>query len=307
MKKVYLNAIKIIISIILLTFVIVKVGLEEIIGTFLSMDLKYIPLILVIYFISVILGAFNIYLLLKKINVKLNFLIILKYHLLSWSVGLFMPGKIGEFSIIYLLRKEGIHYGKGFAIAFLDKFITLFTLLLFSFIGFIVFFGIDYGFYILLAILTLILLAFILTSSFGSKIIKFIFRKYSSYFEVFRDTFKEFFIKHKMNLFINFLITILKWFLASIVVLFIFFSFGYSANIFLITLISMSLIIINLVPITFHGLGLKELAAVYLYGLIGIPGEISVATYLIFTIIAYLLGVILMLSFGHFFFKKTSL
>ena len=129
MKKNFVFMIsRIFISIAILGILIYYVGIKQILETFVSMKKVFLIPILILHIISLLIGALNIKILIKKIKNKLSFRKILKYYLVSWSIGSIMPGKIGEFSILYMLKKENISYGQSLAITMIDKIITIIVL-----------------------------------------------------------------------------------------------------------------------------------------------------------------------------------
>jgi len=280
--------IKIIISLLILLILIKIVGPEKLLEIILNINLIYIIPVVIIYILTFFIAAWNINILLNGIKTKIVFKKLLRYTIISWSLGLVSPGKIGDFSMVYFLKKEKVKIGSGFGIVLIDKAITLFVLLLFALLTTVILLT-KKDFFIVLVI---IILAFFGTIIILNKKTREIIRhkilgKYSKNFKGFYKTI-EFIIKNnKKELTYNFLVTILKWVISGINVLFIFLGLGASGNLVLITLISASLIIFNLVPITFHGIGLKEAAGIYLYGLIGISGEVVIVTYIIFNILAY--------------------
>lgn len=220
--------------------------------------------------------------------------------MLSWAVGLFTPGKVGEFSLVYFLKKDGLEIGKAIGVALIDKVITLLTLLICSGLGMFTLFGLRYTFYLPLVLAAAVILAYLLLFC-AEKINS---ERFSQGLRDFRTSLKEFLQKHKGLLVINFILTMVKWCITGVAFFVVFASFGSSSNVFMIIIISMTIIIINIIPITLHGLGLKEVAAVYLYGMINIPEDVAVASSLFFSLLAYAVGILLILSFGSYFHKK---
>ncbi len=285
--------IKIIISLVIFLILIKIIGIEKILGTLYQIKIYYLIPIFLLYGLIIIIGAWSIDILLKSLNKHIKFLKLFKYTIISWSVGLISPGKLGEFSIVYFLKKEKIKLGTGFAIILTDKIITLIVLLIFTLVTAALLLTKKEVTYTIIGILVIIFGICLLSlkklrTFIGGKIL----RKYSRNFKGFYKTIIFLIKKKKKYLIINFIVTIAKWLVSAIVTSLIFLSLNAKANIFFITIISASLIILNLVPITFHGIGLKEGVGVYLYGLIEIPGEIVVATYVIFNIMAYLIATI---------------
>ena len=112
MKKIYKFSIKYVLGISLLLLLIYKVGLSSIISVLKELNWYYIPLVIVTWICLFILGTLNIAILLKPLKKKINKLKLFSYYILSWSFGLFIPGKIGEFALVYFLKKEKLVYKK---------------------------------------------------------------------------------------------------------------------------------------------------------------------------------------------------
>ena len=92
MKKAYSFIIRLLISITIIILLIYWIGIKEIIETFNRNNLIIIPLLLILYYISFVINTLNIGVLLDKINHKIKPLLLFKYSLISWSLGLFVPG-----------------------------------------------------------------------------------------------------------------------------------------------------------------------------------------------------------------------
>ena len=124
--------IKIIFSLVVFLILIKIIGLEKITTTLSQMKLIYLIPVITIYLLGFVIGTLNVFILLKGLKLKIRFNKLLKYTIISWSIGLFSPGKVGDFSIIYLLKKERIKPIVSFAVVLVDKIITLLVLLLFT-------------------------------------------------------------------------------------------------------------------------------------------------------------------------------
>ena len=80
-------------AVVILSLLIYKLGFKQIFNALFSADLIYSIFIIFIWIILLLLGAYNLFMLLKASGVKMNFRKLFKYYLLSWSAGLFFPGK----------------------------------------------------------------------------------------------------------------------------------------------------------------------------------------------------------------------
>src|SRR3989344_4185813 len=91
---------KLIIGISVLGFLFYTIGFQKIIGTILTVNYLSLIIVFITIILNNIIGPWNLLVLTNKLK-KIKFLSMLKYYILSWSLGLFVLGKIGEFSIVY--------------------------------------------------------------------------------------------------------------------------------------------------------------------------------------------------------------
>lgn len=288
------------VSMALLIFIVNKIGLNTILTTFKSIKIAYLPIIGSLYILTLILSGINLWILLRPVAKSIPLFRVITYSMVSWAVGLFTPGKLGEFSVVYLLNKDGLETGKGIAVALVGKFVTLSTLIICSGIGMFILFGTKYTIHFSVALASLFIGVYLLIFCIGKSNA----RKPITWLINCQSSLQDYFKNNKWLLVANFILTIVKWCITGLAFCVVFISFGSSANLVLIIIISMTITIINIIPITLHGLGLKEIAAVYLYGMIGVPGEVSVVSTLFFSMLAYSVGLIIFLSLGSHFRRK---
>jgi len=266
-----------------------KVGFSDIITTFSNLNLSVLAVILLLYPFSFIISTINLKLLSRLPNRKVSFKILLKYMVLSWSYSLFLPGKVGEFSLIYFMKQSGYKIGEASALTLMDKLISILMLLILSSYGLIIFFGMTLALIILSSILVLLIFGMaLLLSTFGRRIGKKILRKYATIFKGFSVTLFFYFRKAKLMLLLNFLFTFLKWMLISSLFFLIFRSYDFNVSAFVVISVTAATVIVALIPISLSGLGIKESFAVFAYSHIGADPAIILTTYLLFTILTYL-------------------
>ncbi len=286
------NIIKLIFGLLLLFFVLYKVGLKEIYETILKINLPFIiPFVFVFYILFFILGAINLKVLLDPIK-KISFKKLLVYYILSWSFGLFVPAKIGEFSLIFLLKKERIPIGETTAISVIDKTITLITFVIFSVIGFSIFFNMINSLKFALILLVILFLAiFSVLSNRTRSIMKKIIGKYHIHFRGFSKTLFGYLKKNKGVLAINFLLTLIKWCIINAGLVFVYFlAFNKLVNPVYIILITAIILTIGLIPITINGIGITTPTAIFLYNKLGVISSVVASVYLIDLIVKYIIG-----------------
>jgi len=297
MNKKLINLIKIIIGILLIFYLINKVGLINIINIIKSINIIYLPLILLLWLVNLLIGATNIKIMLLALGEKLSFTKTLKYYLKSWAYGLFLPGKLGELSIIYFLKKENIGLSKGTIIAIIDKMITFFVLFLIALFGLINILNLKE----IILVLFLISFVFVLSSlflitSYGRRIIRtYILRHHSKEFKNFFKNLSYLFRSRKIFLLLNIFLTFLKWSLIFMIVYLLFSSVNYQIN-FIILMSAVSIgIIISLIPISISGLGVRENSSLAVFMYYNVPSTTAGGILLVHTLIRYIIGIIIFL------------
>ncbi|MBI2105579.1 flippase-like domain-containing protein [Candidatus Woesearchaeota archaeon] len=277
---------RILIGISILYYLIKKVEFNKLTNTIISFNPKFLGLYLILLIIFLIIGALNLKILTDPIKRDIPFKRIFKYFLVSWALGAYLPAKIGELSLIHLYKRESIDYGKGLVIFIIDKLITLLVFSLFSIAGLIVFFDFNIASKItILLIITVLIILITIMSELGRSIIKrYILRKFSKNFIGFSQTFIWFLKENKKIMFYNFILTIIRLFVLSISTYILFIGFGYNISILKILLITAIISILALIPISISGIGVREGGAGFLFGLIGIPLNVTLSVYLIMVI-----------------------
>ncbi|MBI3051398.1 flippase-like domain-containing protein [Candidatus Woesearchaeota archaeon] len=271
-----------------LAMLLYLVGPDKIIATAAAMNPLLLPAIILLFAAGLAMGAYNLKILTDALGVKITYRQMTEYYLKSWAFGLIIPGKIGEFSFVYLARKH-MTTGQAMAVSVLDKMITVITLLALSYIGFFIFLPPEQA--IRLTLITAVAAAagsaFLLTHA-GRGLIKKLLGKYQNKFEGFSNALNHLVFRQRTAAALNLGITLLKWQLTAIVTYIAFLSFGQQINPLIILTISATAMLLSLIPITMSGLGVKEAASVYLYGLAGVAAPVTLSVQIVLLIINYL-------------------
>tara|TARA_Y100000034_G_scaffold126145_1_gene176936 strand:+ start:320 stop:1249 length:930 start_codon:yes stop_codon:yes gene_type:complete len=298
MKNKTLRIVQISFGFILLFALFYTFGLSAIIDALLTTKPFYLLLATVFFLLTFLIGAFNIYVLLRSTPHKYSFLDILKSYLLSSSVASFFPGKLGEFSLLYYLKKDKVKLGTSSAIFFMDKIITLLVVLLLAFVAILSYYDLAIALKIgLIGLLVLILGTFLfLLKPTRNFITKYILRKHASSFKGFMPTITHCFKNHKFLLLANILITFLRWIIRTLLTYTLFLSLGFDIALAPIIFILALETLVALIPITINGLGTKHAVAVYAYQqILTVPGHITLTRLLLGHILRYLFSAIWLL------------
>ncbi len=284
------NAIRIVrlaTGICIFALLILWVGYENIASTFFSFNLVYLLPALLLFLAIFLINSINLKILLSPIK-KLDLSFILKKYMLSWSLGFIFPGKLGEFSLSFLI-KDKIAIGKSSAVLVIDKLVSFVVFLFFSIFPLIYFFGIEKTIHLIALLVGFTLFAgfFIITEKGRTILKKTILRWHQHLFEGFSKTFNEFLKKERKVILANFLFTIARLLVQTTFTLFIFLGFNQQVNFVLLMVVSAAVTIISAIPITVGGLGIRQGSMAFLLGLVGVPYATTISVSIIGMSIRY--------------------
>ncbi len=290
MKKKSIILLKVLVSLLIISLLLYFIGFRKVFETILKINILFLPIIIIIYFLTALIGSINMFILLKPLKHNIPYLKILKFTFLSWAIGVITPAKIGHFSMVYFLKKEGINMGDGAAIWVLDKIISLSMSFIFFVFGFSLFFRIDQLVIAILAILSAASIpAFILFHKKGRYIIKkFVLRKYSIKFSGFSNCLSNYIKKFKRYILMDCITTLIGLVIDALSLLILFVSFNEHTSLIKIMVVRAINVFASLIPITLDGLGIRESIGVFLFGKIGLSAPVVITSYLILIIINYI-------------------
>ncbi|MBI2546231.1 flippase-like domain-containing protein [Candidatus Woesearchaeota archaeon] len=281
----------------LLLYLFYQIGVQQIVNVLPRLELLYFMLFGAVFFASLFLGVINIKLLLDGLGYRLPFKKIAQYYITSWSLGLYAPGKLGEFSLVYLLKREKIGMGQSMAISVIDKVITFIVFGTAAVTGFIVFLTFIESLWLLsLLMLGLAAALYFLLSETGRAILKkYILRRFAAKFSGFNTTMRLFLKEKKKVLIYNVILTVVKLHLMALSISLLFISFGTHVSFFYTLLIIAIGTIIALIPVTFSGLGVREAASVYLFSKLGVDPAVTLTVFLVALITNFMVSALFVL------------
>ncbi len=276
---------KALISLVILVIVVNFVGIEKL-NIITEIQAEYFVFVAGFFVFSVFLVTLAIKDLLKKNEITEIF----KFKAISWSTGLFLPGKIGEISFVLLLKKTGVSTKKALAIFFLDRFVSFSIIGILAVIGFFTYFEVNFDIKYFVTFVIVLISLFLIKN----KIKKIKLVKKTS--KLLNET-KEYLKKEKNPIAINYFFSGINFIIMFWATQLVFLSLGQKITLIDIALISSLALIIGLIPITINGLGVREGALVYLYSLVGIEPQYSILVALIFLVASYLVATIFLALF----------
>ena len=277
---------KLFVSLLSLFLLFYNIGFTRVFSLLYETKISLILLSLLFYTVVLLLGAFGLYIFFRALNVKPSFFSFFGKYALGWSYASFTPAKLGEFGLMYLLKKYTT-YGQSLAILLLEKLISFFSYGLLSVIGLVWLVNRNAALIVsifMILVLSLIAVSFSLTLRNFVK--KYILRKYAEKFRLFHQTFFSLLRNHRSSLLLNVFLSFLKLFLHSVLVYLLFSSAGFFVPIPKIMVIMAIVSVISFIPISLAGLGIKEASFVVLFttfASVGEPDAFAISLLFLFT------------------------
>lgn len=274
------------------------IGITAVIEKIASINPFFALLAAALLVFSLVLCGLNVLISARAFQ-KIPFLKAVRYYFFSWAIGFLGPGKIGEFSIIPLLQKEGLSAGQATASAVLNKIITLGTLLLFSAIGLLFFFGISHAWNgVLAGLAVLVVSIFFFWTTKGRSWLKKIIGKKSVWFAGFGNAIDSYFSKHRGIVVLNALVTIMQWMVLVVFTLVLFWGFGFYPDFWGVLFVASISSMASLIPITPNGIGVREVAYTFLAGLSGWPTVTTASVIAVSLAIHYAIVIVILVFFA---------
>jgi uncharacterized protein (TIRG00374 family) len=292
-KKIY-NWLRYLIGILIIYLLLKNIDFNKVIDTFAKSDPSWIFIGFLIFIFTTIIVAYGLMVLFRS-AVDIRFLELMKYYLMTHSVSMILPGKIGQMSMAYFIRDKGVNIGQSTAILIVDKLISVIVFGVITIVGLLLMseeiYG-DIGILLLIVIILVILGTVFIFSKYSQKLISFIFGKYNIYFSDFFITLVNLIRNHKSKVAINSLVTIVRPILNGLLILILFRSLGYNVGLIYATLVSSLTIIASIIPITPNGVGVREGVGVFLFSRINLPLEVSLSMYFMIFVFNTLLSLV---------------
>ena len=270
LRNAFLLALKITVSALLLTFVLRKVGLQNILSHLRNMDLRFFFLSSVVYLLTLVLASLRWGILLKVSQPRKK---LFSLCLIGSFFNHFMPGAVGGDAVkAYYLYKETGHGGSSIGSVFLDRYVGYCALLSIGLVSGIAAYSDlkTIGLHWLTPSLFILFLAGSLLF-FGLRIGR-RFKALADFYDYFHDTLRDRRAIGKallLSLMIQ-VLTILEVELISL-------GLGQHPSFTALFVFVPLIISVMAVPISISGLGLREGAFVVFFGLTGISAEASMA------------------------------
>lgn len=286
MKRLLLLVVKLGLLVALLTLAAATQNLREIWALVAGANLVYMLIFFALNVTAVALASSNLFLLLRPLGKSLPWRRLFYFDLLSLAGAYYTPGGVGGLGVVVsMMSREGVGLKDSTVAVLVDKGVTLLVATVFLLVyvlafqsgGLVVQWHGLAALVFLAAILAVAMLASPWVRQSAAKIIDRA-RRYSGHYRLFA---------------INILITLGIFGLSALQFFVAFAAVGIEVADWLLILVSYGvLLLINYLPITFGGIGLGEVAAVFLWASLGLASEQILAAFLVvrlFTLVSTLL------------------
>lgn len=227
--------------------------------------------------------------------------------LVGFAVGMITPGRVGDFyRSIYLKTSNKKPLGLCFATVFLDRLLDIIIMLFFAGIGvlYLLFnYEIPSGKEFAIAVIVMFVLGliflFVFRENAARKILRPLFYRFvpEKYQKDMRHNFKSFFIifhkivKKPSKVAILFIIGLFGWLLAFVELYFIALALNIDVPFVFISSIAPVINIVELIPVSFSGLGTRDAAMIFFMSLLSVSKESAVAFSLLMLIVIYIMAI----------------
>ncbi|MEK6902256.1 MAG: lysylphosphatidylglycerol synthase domain-containing protein, partial [archaeon] len=260
-----------------------------------QLHLVTLPVLLVMIgsvVIGQLINIFSQYVALQPIK-PISLMKMLPHSLASWVSELFLPGKLGMFTLALFLQKEGIRLGESTSIILLLRLLgaaLAFFLGTFAIGHFLNVQGVWSAFAAVFVVFIAIYVVFFTPKGRGF-FKKYILGKYSLPFEGFSAGLSKV-IRNRWTMLALMLLTIAYAVVQGIFNYWMFSLSGYELNIFtIITLLALVQILVQ-IPITINGLGIREGLLVLFFSSMGVPGEVTLVLVATNIAVAYIVALL---------------
>ena len=271
------------IGVILVVLLIWNVSTEKLISSLAQVTIGYLLFAISYQYVSILLGSFNQYILLKAFLTLPRRAFLFAYFK-AYAIGLLLPGRFGDASISLFLKSEGLHNSQSFSAYILDKYLTFILYLAIL----LLFFGNIMKYPKLIPVLLWIILGFVLP------IIIYTMLQFTSlvpvahregrlvrFIQNLSSQLLYFATHHPFLLLINLLLTCLKLGFVMLSYHAMLTSLGYSLTIWKVGLAALASGIVAYIPVSIQGLGTVEAAALLNFKTLGVCSPDVLVCYLL--------------------------
>ncbi len=305
------------VGIIILALILLNLDIAKIISILLGINLGLFSVGVLLDLSSAVLKAKKWQILVNAETRVLSFAKSVEYFFIGFFLSVLTPGRVGDLARAFYLKRETNSLGGALSTVILDRLIDivlLFSLGFIAIVSFTAIFGktiISIDILIALAIALIVAGLIFLKKNFLGFFLRpffnvFIPEKFKGTLKMTFDEFYGFFGKIKTSpgrLAVASSIGLLTWIMAFVSSYLFILALGINIPLYFVALAVPIIMLLDLLPISFSGIGTRDAALIFLFGLYGIAAEEAVAFSFIFLLSGYWVVALV----GAIFFMKNSI
>ena len=264
----------------LLALLAAAIGWRELEAVLLVASPRWLALLAVVSLLWLVLGACNVWLLLRKLE-PVRFVAFLQVYLESWLLSLVLPGQLGDASQVLLLRRTGVPARKSGAAYLVDKLVSVLWLGAVSTVGVALYTPYRAALW-LLSLSAVCVLALVLVRLVGRAQgptqgwtwrVRKLWDSTLDQIHIFRH--------HPGSIALNLGLTMIKWALSTVLYIAAFRAVRTAIGLGPAATIPFISSLVGYIPVTVAGAGTMEMTAMALFGRLGVPSASVLAAYLL--------------------------
>ena len=289
------------IGILLFIFILTRIDLPSLFEIFLGINLFFLCCALLVNGIAIVMKSFKWKLIVSTLKKEISLSLSIRAFLIGFSFSVLTPAKLGDFVRAFYIRDEQCNLGKALSSVVTDRLIDIVTLFSFAFVGILVF---SFVFHReILSVSLLVILAVAIASAVyivtNKQLLTRLLRPFFNIFiphhhkktvsEYYHDFFSglSVFFQNKKIFFLVILVGIVSWFPPIVYASLLALSLGITVEPTFFVLVIPIISLLDLLPISISGIGTRDAALIFLFGLQGIPPESAVAFSLLYLFMSY--------------------
>jgi uncharacterized protein (TIRG00374 family) len=256
---------------------------------------------LIVNGIAIVMKSFKWKLIVSTLKKEISLSLSIRAFLIGFSFSVLTPAKLGDFVRAFYIRDEQCNLGKALSSVVTDRLIDIVTLFSIAFVGILVF---SFVFHkeILSASLLFILAVAIASAVYIVTNKQLLTRLLRPFFNIFiphhhKKTVSEYyhdffsglsvFFQNKKIFFLVIIVGLVSWFPPIVYAWLLALSLGIGVELTFFVLVIPIISLLDLLPISISGIGTRDAALIFLFGLQGIPPESAVAFSLLYLFMSY--------------------
>ena len=290
-----------VIGILLFIFILTRIDLSSLFEIFLGINLFFLCCALIVNGITIAVKSFKWKLIVSTLKKEISLSASIRAFLIGFSFSVLTPAKLGDFVRAFYIRDDQCTLGKAISSVVTDRLIDIVTLFSFAFVGILVF---SFVFHReILSVSLLVILAVAIASAVyivtRKDLLTWLLRPFFNIFiphhhkktvsEYYHDFFSglSVFFQNKKIFFLVIIVGILSWFPPIVYAYLLALSLGISVELTFFVIVIPIISLLDLLPISISGIGTRDAALIFLFGLQGIPPEPAVAFSLLYLFLSY--------------------